>query len=208
MSGRYGVALAKGILELHSIGLPVLNLKPFNVLLNDHDQLVIGDFGIPYLLLGIPFSDPNVALRLGTPNYMAPEQWEPEVRGPVSVETDSWGFACSIVEMLTGVQPWFGKSIEEIYRSVVIKQEKPYIPSGLPPDVENVLNGCFEYDLRNRPLISDILKAFERYLLLCYAFLMYVYCNNHRILSLHIPSIKFVFFCSRIILKSKEEVLN
>lgn len=149
-------------MELHSTGVLVLNLKPSNFLLNEHDQVVLGDMGIPYLLLGIPLPNPDMVLRLGTPNYMAPEQWEPEVRGPISCETDTWGFGCSIVEMLTGVQPWCGRSIEEIYQSVVIKQEKPHIPSGLPPEVENVLNGCFEYDLRNRPLMVDILQAFER----------------------------------------------
>lgn len=158
---RYGIDLAKGILELHSIGILVLNLKPSNLLFDDHDQVILGDFGIPYLLLGIPLPNSDMALRLGTPNYMAPEQWEPEVRGPISIETDSWGFGCSIVEMLTGFQPWFGKSAEEIYHSVVVKREKLRIPSGLPPAVENVVNGCFEYDLRNRPLISDILYAFE-----------------------------------------------
>lgn len=158
---RYGIELAKGILELHSIGALVLNLKPSNFLLNEQDHLILGDFGIPYLLLGIPLSNSDMALRLGTPNYMAPEQWEPEIRGPISFETDSWGFGCSILEMLTGVQPWFGKSTEEIYHSVVIKQEKQHIPSGLPSAVENVINGCFEYDFRNRPLMTDILHAFK-----------------------------------------------
>jgi serine/threonine protein kinase len=162
---RYGIELAKGILELHSIGALVLNLKPSNFLLNEQDHLILGDFGIPYLLLGIPLSNSDMALRLGTPNYMAPEQWEPEIRGPISFETDSWGFGCSILEMLTGVQPWFGKSTEEIYHSVVIKQEKQHIPSGLPSAVENVINGCFEYDFRNRPLMTDILHAFKRYFL-------------------------------------------
>lgn len=93
---------------------------------------------------------------------MAPEQWQPKIRGPLSLETDSWGFGCSILEMLSGIQPWYGKSPDEIYHLVVIKKEKPVIPSGLPPQVENVLYGCFEYDLRNRPLISDILHAFQR----------------------------------------------
>nr|AMM42822.1 LRR-RLK [Vernicia fordii] len=158
---RYGIDLAYGIQELHSIGLLVLNLKPSNFLLNEHDQAVLGDFGISYLLLGIPLLNSEMTLRLGTPNYMAPEQWEPDVRGPMSFETDSWGFGCSMVEMLTGVQPWFGKSIEEIYQSVVIKKEKPQIPSGLPPAVENVIKGCFEYDLRNRPLMEDIISAFQ-----------------------------------------------
>ncbi|KAL4589090.1 hypothetical protein LXL04_001992 [Taraxacum kok-saghyz] len=159
---RYGVGLAKGIREVHSLGNLVLNIKPTNLLLNEHDEVVLGDFGIPYLLLGVQLPDPDMSLRVGSPNYMAPEQWDPEVRGPISLETDSWGFGCCILEMLTGGQPWSGKSVSEIYNSVVLKKEKPQLPSGLlPPAIENVLNGCFEYDLRNRPLIQDILQAFE-----------------------------------------------
>eukprot|EP00262_Sarcandra_glabra_P008227 TRINITY_DN21557_c0_g1_i1.p1 TRINITY_DN21557_c0_g1~~TRINITY_DN21557_c0_g1_i1.p1 ORF type:complete len:623 (+),score=111.17 TRINITY_DN21557_c0_g1_i1:336-2204(+) len=158
---RYGIDMAQGIIELHSRGVLILNLKPFNFLLDERDQAIVGDFGIPLLLHGIPSHSLDVTLRLGTPNYMAPEQWEPDVRGPISFESDSWGFGCSIVEMVSGVQPWRGRSAEEIYDLVVIKQEKPIIPSGLPPIVENVVSGCFEYDFRNRPLISDILHAFK-----------------------------------------------
>ncbi|XP_059658163.1 uncharacterized protein LOC132304487 [Cornus florida] len=158
---RYGIDMAQGIMKLHSKDILVLNLKPFNFLLNENDRAVLGELGIPYVLLGIPLPSSNMARRLGTPNYMAPEQWEPEIRGPISFETDSWGFGCSILEMLTGVVPWFGKSVDEIYRLVVKKQEKPQIPSGLPPAVEHVIIGCFEYDLRSRPLMEDILHAFK-----------------------------------------------
>ncbi|KAJ7958786.1 E3 ubiquitin-protein ligase KEG-like [Quillaja saponaria] len=158
---RYGIDLAQGILELHSKGILVLNLKPFNVLLNDNDQAILGDLGIPYLLLNVSLPNSNMARRLGTPNYMAPEQWQPEVRGPISFETDSWGFGCTIVELLTGIQPWHGRSISEIYHSVVSNHEKPHIPSGLPSPIENLLRGCFEYDLRNRPLMANILLVFE-----------------------------------------------
>lgn len=93
---------------------------------------------------------------------MAPEQWQPGVRGLLSYETDSWGFACSMIEMLTGSPPWFGRSPEEMHHAVVIRREKPHIPTGLPPAINDVLKGCFEYDLRNRPLMPDILQAFER----------------------------------------------
>ncbi|PNY12470.1 tyrosine kinase family protein [Trifolium pratense] len=158
---RYGINLAQGILELHSKGILVLNLKPCNVLLNDNDQAILGDVGIPNLLLGSSFVSSEIAQRLGTPNYMAPEQWKPEVRGPISLETDSWGFGCTIVEMLTGNQPWYGCSVGGIYGSVVEKHEKPHIPSGLPSPIENILSGCFEYDLRNRPLMVDILRVFK-----------------------------------------------
>ncbi|KAJ1404883.1 Serine-threonine/tyrosine-protein kinase, catalytic domain [Sesbania bispinosa] len=158
---RYGINLAQAILELHSKGILILNLKPFNVLLNDNDQAVLGDVGIPSLLLGSSFVSSDMAQRLGTPNYMAPEQWEPEVRGPISLETDSWGFGCTIVEMLTGNQPWYGYPVGAIYQSVVEKHEKPHIPSGLPSSIENILSGCFEYDLRNRPSMVEILNVFK-----------------------------------------------
>ncbi|XP_054798963.1 E3 ubiquitin-protein ligase KEG isoform X2 [Prosopis cineraria] len=158
---RYGINLAKGILELHSKGILILNLKPFNVLLDNNDQAILGDFGIPSLLLGLSFPNSDMAHRLGTPNYMAPEQWQPEVRGPISFETDSWGFGCTIVEMLTSNQPWHGRSVGEIYQLVVRKHEKPLIPSGLPSSIENILSGCFEYDLRNRPSMMDILNVFK-----------------------------------------------
>ncbi|CAN4087564.1 unnamed protein product [Withania somnifera] len=158
---RYGMELAKVIQELHSMNVLILNLKPTNFLLNEHDEVFLGDFGIPYLLLGVQPPDSDQAFRLGTPNYMAPEQWEPEVRGPITCETDAWGFGCCIIEMLTGFPPLFGKSVQDIYRSVVINQEKPQLPGGLPSAIENVLNGCFEYDLRNRPLMVNILQAFE-----------------------------------------------
>jgi len=159
---RYGIVLAQGIAQLHAKEILVFNLKPCSFLLNENDQAVLRDVGIPFLLFGIPLPSADMSRRLGTPNYMAPEQWQPEIRGPVSFETDSWGFGCSVVEMLTGVQPWRGKSVEEIYESVVRKQEKPRIPEGLPPPVENVLLGCFEYELRSRPLMTDIVRVFKR----------------------------------------------
>ncbi|KAL2489573.1 Protein kinase superfamily protein [Forsythia ovata] len=158
---RYGADLAQGIMDLHAKDILILNLKPFNFLLNENDRAILGDIGIPYVFLGVSLTNTEMIRRLGTPNYMAPEQWEPEIRGPISFETDSWGFGCSIVEMLTGVLPWSGKSIDEMYKLVVKKQEKPHVPSGLPPAVENVIIGCFEYDFRSRPIMADILHAFR-----------------------------------------------
>lgn len=158
---RYGVELAQGISELHSRGILALNLKPCNFLLDGNDHAIVGEFGIPFLLIGISLPSSDLVQRSVTPHYMAPEQWQPSIRGPISFETDSWDFGCSIVEMLSGCQPWQGKSADEVYSLVVEKQVKPNIPSGLPPDLENVLYGCFEYDFRNRPLMTDILDAFK-----------------------------------------------
>ncbi|XP_020584119.1 mitogen-activated protein kinase kinase kinase 2 [Phalaenopsis equestris] len=158
---RYGIELAEGISQLHSKEILVLNLKPCNFLLDGDDHAVLGEFGIPFLLIGFSLSSSDLVQRPGMSHYMAPEQWQPSIRGPISFETDSWGFGCSIVEMLTGYQPWHGKSADEIYNLAVKKQVKPNIPTGLPPEMENVLHGCFEYDFRNRPLMTDVLDVFK-----------------------------------------------
>ncbi len=39
----------------------------------------------------------------GTFNYMSPEAFDPETFGGVSFKADSWSFACSILEMITGM---------------------------------------------------------------------------------------------------------
>lgn len=158
---RYGLDLAHGVMELHSVGILALNLKPCNFLLDDQDKAILGEFGIPMLLLGSSFSNTAAAVWMGTPNYMAPEQWNPDVRGPISIETDSWGFGCSIIEMVTGTRPWHQLSTEDIYSLVVVKQEKPSIPNGLPSAIKNILRGCFEFDYRKRPSFSEIVHAFE-----------------------------------------------
>ncbi|KAL0313969.1 UNVERIFIED_CONTAM: hypothetical protein Sangu_2241300 [Sesamum angustifolium] len=55
--------------------------------------------------------------------------------------------------LASGMQPWSGKSVDEIYKLVVTKQERSHTPCGLPPAVENVIIGCFEYDFMSRPVM-------------------------------------------------------
>ncbi|MCO5603071.1 hypothetical protein L7F22_057215 [Adiantum nelumboides] len=158
---KYGLNGALAISELHSVRIMALNLKPCNFLLDDQDNVILGEFGIPSLMLGMPFYDDEKTAWLGTPNYMAPEQWEPDIRGPLSFETDSWGFACSIIEMFSGVVPWHGHSAKEIFSLVVKKGETPKVPNGLPAAVKGVIRSCFEYDYRKRPSFAEIVQAFE-----------------------------------------------
>jgi serine/threonine protein kinase len=47
----------------------------------------------------------------GTFNYMSPEAFDPEQFGGVTFSADSWSFACSLLEMLTGVKPWNGMPV-------------------------------------------------------------------------------------------------
>lgn len=160
--GRYGADLARGLVELHSRGIVALNLKPSNFLVDEQDFAVVGEFGTPLLFPGSVSSTAESTIWLGSPNYMAPEQWGAVVRGPISFETDSWAFATSIIEMITGTKPWDKLTVEDIFNAVVVRHEKPSVPSGLPVAVEKILRACFEYDYRLRPTSEEIYRTFSR----------------------------------------------
>ena len=86
----------------HSLGLLHLDLKPANVLFDEHAQPLIGDFGLARHMDddgGVDAEDVS-----GTPAYMAPEQIEV---GPhrLSRRTDVYALGAILYELLTGVAP-------------------------------------------------------------------------------------------------------
>ena len=91
----------------------------------------------------------------GTFNYMSPEAFDPEQFGGVTFRTDSWSFACSLLEMLSGIKPWNGIKMAPIVRKVM-NREVPDIPPGLPPPLEHVVRGCFNFVPHERPTFQQV----------------------------------------------------
>ncbi len=86
----------------HSLGLLHLDLKPANVLFDEHAQPLVGDFGLARHMDddgGVDAEDVS-----GTPAYMAPEQIDV---GPhrLSRCTDVYALGAILHELLTGVAP-------------------------------------------------------------------------------------------------------
>src|SRR5207253_842839 len=87
----------------HEMGIVHRDLKPQNVLLDTKDNAFLADFGIAYLI-----QDPTIALTqsgatLGTPAYMAPEQWRSE---RADSRTDLYALGVMAFEILTGSLPF------------------------------------------------------------------------------------------------------
>lgn len=94
-------SLADALACAHGVGVVHGGLKPSAILFDGRDQPFLADFAQAKTGEGA-----NSALVLGSPAFMAPEQWE----GVTPTEaTDQYAFACLIYLMLTGSTPYEGQ---------------------------------------------------------------------------------------------------
>ena len=93
---------AAGALDTaHAAGVVHRDIKPGNLLLDDHDRLAVGDFGIAR----VAWEDQLTATGqvLGTAAYLSPEQAMGE---PATAASDIYALAVVAYELLTGSRPF------------------------------------------------------------------------------------------------------
>jgi hypothetical protein len=109
LPGRAAAALllpvVRAVAYLHGQSPAVihLDLKPLNVLLDADGKPHVADFGLARLLQS-ENGEHKTVQPAGTPEYMAPEQFD----GTVSVACDIYGLGAILYEMLTGRPPFVG----------------------------------------------------------------------------------------------------
>jgi serine/threonine-protein kinase len=98
---RYVRQTLSGLERLHQAGLVHRDIKPFNLLLSDEDDIRIADFGLSRLRGEAPWK--QARLRVGSPYYAAPEQERtPDDAGP---ESDLYSAGILVHRLLTGRLP-------------------------------------------------------------------------------------------------------
>ena len=98
----------------HGKGVVHRDLKPDNIVIAETGKLFVLDFGIAKLVSKAneaeakPGTLTGQGTWLGTPAYMAPEQWSADGAGPAS---DRYALAVIAYELLSGAPPFSAKSI-------------------------------------------------------------------------------------------------
>ncbi|MGB0387362.1 MAG: tetratricopeptide repeat protein, partial [Ardenticatenaceae bacterium] len=144
----FGLHIVRGMQHATKIipGLVHGDLKPANVFIGYDEQARVADFGLATLATNDHASSQELGFAstrfqisqdgVGTPRYMAPEQWRDE---PLDLRTDIYAFGCMVHEMVTGQPAATGDSLGEVAQAHRSGRLSP-LPAKLPEIVQTIIS--------------------------------------------------------------------
>lgn len=135
--------VARALEYVHEHNIINRDVKPSNILLTEKGLPMLTDFGLVKLFEGHDAQLTASGAGIGTPDYMAPEQWT----GEATALSDLYSLGVVLYEMITGYRPY----VSDTPAGVLIKQlnEPLPLPNQYVPDLPN-------------PIESVLLKALAR----------------------------------------------
>ncbi|MFC1587727.1 tetratricopeptide repeat protein [Planctomycetota bacterium] len=161
------IQICWGMAYAHDKELTHRDLKPGNIMVSTGGTVKVTDFGLVKRMFEkgeklLSKGEELPALQalmtqgiLGTPEYMAPEQWQGEARQTL----DIYAFGIILYEMFCGTRPFDFSNLEGMKRITAYQtahcQEPPREPvlirEDLPPLIEQLILQCLEKDPELRP---------------------------------------------------------
>jgi tRNA A-37 threonylcarbamoyl transferase component Bud32 len=173
------IAAGRGLAAAHAAGIVHRDFKPHNVLRSRDGRIAVTDFGLARaaqdgppveldetLPIGAEASSqaPRTELTatgalLGTPAYMAPEQWR---GGAVTPATDQFAYCVALWEALAGERPFRGPTLDDL-RDQIARGPAAIDASRIPRRLRNVLRRGLDPDPARRwPSMKALLGHLAR----------------------------------------------
>jgi formylglycine-generating enzyme required for sulfatase activity/serine/threonine protein kinase len=153
--------VARALRYSHQQGVIHRDVKPSNIMFNTSGEPMLSDFGIAKMLETDDAATlTGTGVGIGTPGYMAPEQWT----GETSPASDQYGLGVVLYELLTGRKPYEA----DTPAGILIKQTSESLPlpskfaPEIPPEVEVALLKSLDRDPARRYAdMGEYIKEFE-----------------------------------------------
>src|ERR1044072_3314725 len=153
---EYISAFASGVGAAHRQNIVHRDLKPLNIMVQDDVPIAEGvkilDFGLAKIksgeLLG-SFVQAQTSGLMGSPFYMAPEQWSDE---ELDARADIYSLGVILYQMLAGEVPFKGSSIPSIMKKHLTLPPPSFQSMGasVPPPIEAVVRHALEKEVEAR----------------------------------------------------------
>lgn len=138
--------LARGVHELHEVGIVHRDIKPGNILISKTGAFRLADFGVALL------ADQTRLTRsfdmAGTPSYMSPEQISPKGT-KATPASDLFALGVVLYELLTLRRPFPSEHLEQLQQEIL--KAEPLDPRKLVPSVPRDVAAICRHALAKEP---------------------------------------------------------
>ena len=160
---RLGRHIGEALAYMHGEGVVHRDLKPENILVGENDSIKIIDFGIALDFAARRLTWGRFTSRLGTPEYMAPEQ----IRGKRGDQrVDVYALGLILYELLAGAgrTPYDTPTLSAMLKAKIDREARPL--SEAAPSVDPALAAVVMRAIALDPLdrydtVTDFVKALE-----------------------------------------------
>lgn len=188
----YVLQAARGLKFAHDQGMVHRDVKPANLMLDEHGIVKVADLGLvkledeaadgqvieqlkaspvqPMDNKPLPTVDADtqitqVGVSVGTPSYMAPEQWKRS--STVDHRADIYSLGATFYVLVTGKLPFAGKTPKEVITKVITDKAIPpeLLVKDIPKKISVIVSKMIAKDVKDRyPDMSSLISDLEEYL--------------------------------------------
>merc|ERR1712137_1176253 len=151
LAAIYTEQVLHGLDYLHKCSVIHRDIKGGNILITRDGAIKLADFGIAT----VASPNPRHSLVEGSPYWMAPEAIEMSCNP--TTKSDIWSLGCTLIELITGVPPYFEmSSVSACFK--MVSEGRPPLPEDISKELTDFLICCFRRPVDTRPDARELMS--------------------------------------------------